>query len=73
MIGNQVLFCHFAIGRGLNPPFNENNRANFNLLGVYFLTQPSSSSNLKVSIKLVNGLKFENPVVKVGSPTHRPS
>jgi len=49
---------------------NENNRANFYLRGVYFLTQSPSSSNLKVSIKVVNGLKFENPGVKVATAQH---
>ena len=74
MISNQVLFLLLCDRERAQPPaLNKNNRANSYLRGVYFLTHSSSSSNLKVSIKLVNGLKFENPGVKVGSPTHRPS
>lgn len=70
MIGNQVLFLSLCDRKRAKPPFNENNRADFYLRGVYFLTHSSSSSNLKVSIKLVNGLKFENPGIKVSTAQH---
>ena len=70
MIGDQVLFLSLCDRKRAKPPFNENNRADFYLRGVYFLTHSSSSSNLKVSIKLANGLKFENPGVKVATAQH---
>ena len=70
MIGNQVLFLSLCDRKRAKPPFNENNRADFYLRGVYFLTHSSSSSSLKVSIKLVKCLKFENPGVKVGTAQH---
>lgn len=70
MIGNQVLFLSLCDRKRAKPPFNENNRADFYLRGVYFFKHSSTSSNLKVSIKLVNGLKFENPGFKVGTAQH---